>query len=226
MGWFDSRWMKEAKKELEIAERTFGPSHAEVAKALESVAWAHYLDTNIEMAEKTGERALAMQEKELDPDHPSVAHTLHSLGRFCDAQISKEVLKGVKGDVVLLQAVFKKQCLRYERCLAIREKAFEAEDPRWETDRDGVYVSPAEDVARTMSDLGYSYCGSVAVGHARESVETRTTGAMRETVDKGLRLLERALATQESIAHPDDHSLKETRWRLQDIRQARMGGEI
>jgi tetratricopeptide (TPR) repeat protein len=57
-------------------------------------------------------RALAIRQKSLGPDHPSVATSLQNLGRFYQ-------LQGRYADAELL----------YKRSLAIREKALDLNNP-------------------------------------------------------------------------------------------------
>lgn len=62
-----------ARKTLDLAETTFGPSHPEVAAALNNLAGLY---------DAQGQHALAIREKTLGPDHPRIAATLENMALF------------------------------------------------------------------------------------------------------------------------------------------------
>ncbi|AEP13144.1 tetratricopeptide repeat protein [Chloracidobacterium thermophilum] len=68
-----------AKKALEVAEKSVGPEHPNVAKSLNNLAYLYNAQGQYAQAEPLFRRALAIQEKALGPDHPDVATNLNNL---------------------------------------------------------------------------------------------------------------------------------------------------
>ena len=68
-----------AKKAIEIAERTYGPDHPNVATSLNNLASFYQDQGQYAEAEPLFKRSLAIREKALGPDHPSVAVSLKKL---------------------------------------------------------------------------------------------------------------------------------------------------
>ncbi len=78
---------------LKVAEKTYGPSHREVATALGNLAEYQRASGNYAEAETLQKRALLLDQKLLGAEHPDVAVDLNnlamlydSLGRYADAE--------------------------------------------------------------------------------------------------------------------------------------------
>ncbi len=69
---------------LKIAEKTYGPSHREVATALSNLAEYQRAQGNYTEAESLLKRSLAMDQKILGYEHPDVAVDLNNLGLLYD----------------------------------------------------------------------------------------------------------------------------------------------
>lgn len=94
------------QRAVSIAEQ-FGPNNGRLGLPLENLAEAYRLDGQPETAEPLYERALAIYEKTLGPQHPFVADTLSGLA-----------------DIYRDRHDFDKAESYYQRSLAIREKDF------------------------------------------------------------------------------------------------------
>lgn len=68
-----------AKQALQVAEKSFGPNHTDVALSLHNLAKLYYTQGQYAQAEPLYKRALAIQEKTLGTDHPIVASNLKNL---------------------------------------------------------------------------------------------------------------------------------------------------
>lgn len=90
---------------LEIRERELGPTHPEVASALNNLGETYRLQGDIETSLRLQERALAIYEEQLGPDHPNVAASLNNLGLIREARGELELARGL-----------------YERAMKIREE--------------------------------------------------------------------------------------------------------
>jgi tetratricopeptide (TPR) repeat protein len=66
---------------LELAEKTFGPNHANVAKSLDNLARLYSSHRKYADAELLYKRSLAIREKALGPEHPDVARSLNDLAK-------------------------------------------------------------------------------------------------------------------------------------------------
>ena len=62
-----------AKKALEVAEKSLGPDHPDVATSLNNLAELYRTQGQYAQAEPLYKRSLAISEKSLGPDHPDVA---------------------------------------------------------------------------------------------------------------------------------------------------------
>jgi serine/threonine-protein kinase len=71
--------MRAYQRELEVAERAFGPESMLTGKALSDLSIAFYDLGEYEKSIEVGERALALDEKTLGPHHPGVGETLSNL---------------------------------------------------------------------------------------------------------------------------------------------------
>ena len=65
------------QRALELAEKTFGPNHANVAKSLDTLARLYWDQRKYAEAEPLYKRSLAIREKALGPEHPDVANSLN-----------------------------------------------------------------------------------------------------------------------------------------------------
>src|ERR1017187_8745301 len=70
---------------LKIAEKTFGPSHREVATALSNLAEYQRAQGNYAEAESLLKRALVIDQKLLGTNHPDVAIDLNNLALLYDS---------------------------------------------------------------------------------------------------------------------------------------------
>ncbi len=68
-----------AKKALEVAEKTIGPNHPDVATNLNNLGELYRAQGQYAEAEPLYKRSLAIWEKALGPDHPDVAASLDNL---------------------------------------------------------------------------------------------------------------------------------------------------
>lgn len=84
-----SEAVKVTKEALEIAEKTFGPSHPSVATSLNNLALLYMEQGKYTEAEPLYKRALAIWEKALGPDHPDVAAVLENMAE-CYKKIGKD----------------------------------------------------------------------------------------------------------------------------------------
>ena len=82
-----------AQRALAILEKTRGPNHLDVARALNNLAAVYQEQGRYADAEPLYKRSLAIREKALGHDHPDVATTLSNLGsvyydqgRYADAE--------------------------------------------------------------------------------------------------------------------------------------------
>jgi len=64
---------------LELAERSFGPEHPDVATSLNRLAGLYRVQGRYGEAAPLYQRALAIRETALGPEHPNVADTLENL---------------------------------------------------------------------------------------------------------------------------------------------------
>ena len=101
-----------AKKALDIAEKTLGPDHPDVATSLNNLAGLYRAQGQYAKAEPLYQRSLAIREKTLGPDHPDVATSLNNLA-------------GLYQD----QGQYAKAEPLYQRSLAISEKALGPDHP-------------------------------------------------------------------------------------------------
>ena len=108
---------KIAKRALALAQRQFGPSHAEVAVALNNLAELYLAEGHYGEAEPLYKRALAIAEKALGPDHPHVGTCLDNL-----AELYRDEGRYAEAEPL------------YKRALAIAEKAFGPDHPDVGTD--------------------------------------------------------------------------------------------
>jgi tetratricopeptide (TPR) repeat protein len=68
-----------AKKALELAEKSVGPNHPDVATSLNNLAGIYRAQGQYAQAEPLYRRSLVIREKALGPDHPDVATSLRNL---------------------------------------------------------------------------------------------------------------------------------------------------
>ncbi len=78
--------IKTAEESLEMAERTFGPDHVNVATSLDSLAELYASQGRYSEAEPLYKRSLAIREKRLGPDHLDVATSLNNLAELYRSQ--------------------------------------------------------------------------------------------------------------------------------------------
>lgn len=91
------------QRALELAEKTFGPNHANVAKSLDNLAWLYRDQKKYAEAEPLFKSSLAIREKALGPEHPKVGRSLSHLaevyrktGKAEEASQLEERAKGIK----------------------------------------------------------------------------------------------------------------------------------
>ncbi len=96
----------DVERALAIHERTLGPDHPEVAKALANLGIIMAELGQLDVARTHYERSLAIRERAFGPDHPQVASALSNLGRIVHRQ-------GDLGEAMTL----------LEAALVIRERA-------------------------------------------------------------------------------------------------------
>ncbi len=77
---------KIAQEALEVAEKTFGADHPNLATSLNNLALLYQAQGEYAAAEPLHKRALAIREKALGPDHPQVAASLNNLAALYYAQ--------------------------------------------------------------------------------------------------------------------------------------------
>jgi tetratricopeptide (TPR) repeat protein len=70
------------QRALELAEKTFGPNHANVAESLDNLARLYWAQRKYAEAEPLFKRSLAIREKTLGPEHPKVARSLDYLAKL------------------------------------------------------------------------------------------------------------------------------------------------
>ena len=78
--------IKVAEKRLEMAERTFGPDHPNVATSLSNLAELYDSQGKYSEAEPLFKRSLAIREQALGPDDPDVAASLNNLAELYRSQ--------------------------------------------------------------------------------------------------------------------------------------------
>jgi serine/threonine-protein kinase len=76
----------DVERALAIHERTLGPDHPEVAKALANLGIIMAELGQLDVARTHYERSLAIRERAFGPDHPQVASALSNLGRIVHRQ--------------------------------------------------------------------------------------------------------------------------------------------
>jgi len=93
------------QRSLELAEKTFGPNHANVAQALHTLARLYWSQRKNVEAEPLSKRSLAIREKTLGPDHPDVGRSLSYLakvyrktGKAEEASRLEERAKAIKSE--------------------------------------------------------------------------------------------------------------------------------
>jgi hypothetical protein len=74
------------KRSLEIAEKTAGANHSEVASSLNNLAALYLLQSRYADAEPLLRRSLEVNEKALGKDHPNVAISMNNLAMLYDKQ--------------------------------------------------------------------------------------------------------------------------------------------
>jgi tetratricopeptide (TPR) repeat protein len=94
-----------AQRQLELAERQYGPDHPEVAKALHRLSLYPLTQGRYTEAEALSERALRIREKVSGPESPDLLEYLDQLVRVYRARGRNDDAEGLK-----------------KRALAIREK--------------------------------------------------------------------------------------------------------
>jgi tetratricopeptide (TPR) repeat protein len=102
-----------AKKALEVAEKSVGPDHPNVATTLNILAEIYREQRQYAQAEPLHRRALTIRENALGPDHPSVARSVNNL-----AVLYKNQGQYAQAEPLLMRA------------LAIQEKALGPEPSR------------------------------------------------------------------------------------------------
>src|SRR5262249_32587335 len=75
-----------ARQGVASRERTLGPDHLDVIRAVSSLATLYLLSGRYAEAEPLYQRSLAIREKALGPDHPAVAESLNNLAGLYDSQ--------------------------------------------------------------------------------------------------------------------------------------------
>ncbi len=82
-----------ARKDLELSEKEFGPTHPNTGSGLNKLASLYYAQGRYADAEPLYERALAIAAKALGPEHPEFATSLNNLaelyrdqGRYAEAE--------------------------------------------------------------------------------------------------------------------------------------------
>ncbi len=98
--------IEKARKALDVAEKTQGPDHPDVAISLSGLAVIYYKQGRYAQVEPLYQRALVINEKALGSDHLEVALVLNNLAELYHTQ-----------------GQHMKAELLYQRALAIREKA-------------------------------------------------------------------------------------------------------
>jgi len=78
---FDSA-IQTARKALEVAEKTFGPEHANVAESLDNLAVYLQAENKFDEAERLYERALKIIEKSFGPESEYLGIFLNYLSNF------------------------------------------------------------------------------------------------------------------------------------------------
>ena len=102
--------LENLERARELQERTFGSTYSELPRVLNNIAIVHWSKGDEAAARPYFERALAIWEEHLGPDHPQVAGTLTNLG-------------------MLFYKTEPERARPYERALAIREKALDPDHP-------------------------------------------------------------------------------------------------
>ena len=93
-----------AQRALSLAEKTWGPSHLDVANCLINLASLYFSLEDYAHAEPLLQRALAIREKALGTQHPDVAYSLTNLGDLYRA----------KGDYLRAEELLKRALTMYE----------------------------------------------------------------------------------------------------------------
>ncbi len=143
-----------ARRALELAEKLYGPEHANVGTLLNRLAWLYKSQGSYDDAEPLYQRALTIAEKALGPQHLDVGDALNNLallyyfqGRYSEAEplyqralaIAEKALgpdhPHVGASLNNLAALYKAQGrygeaeALYQRALAIGEKAQGSDNP-------------------------------------------------------------------------------------------------
>src|SRR5436309_11103034 len=74
------------RRALDVAERTFGPDHPNVALSLNNLAALYITQSQYAQAEPLYKRSLAIKEKALGADHPDVAVSVYKLAELYNTQ--------------------------------------------------------------------------------------------------------------------------------------------
>jgi class 3 adenylate cyclase/tetratricopeptide (TPR) repeat protein len=157
-----------AQSVVKFCESHHGPDHVETARALTNLARVLVQLSELEMAEPTLRRALAIQELALGPEHPDTARTLAVLGGYFQG----------RGDYAAAEPFLR-------RALAVRERVLGLEDP--------LTLGTLEIVAHVVAELGRldeAEAMSRRVLQARE----RTLGPEATMTAEALRGLSEVLA--------------------------------
>ena len=94
-----------AKKALEVAEKSLGPNHPDVATSLTNLAMLYTAQGQYAQAEPLYKRALAIVEKALGPDHPSVAASLENLAALYRATKRDEEAETLEQRAARIRAI-------------------------------------------------------------------------------------------------------------------------
>ena len=213
------RWLSEAEAES-------GPDSLETAYALDALATALFVVKVTEIPEKRqmAERALAIREKSLGPEHLDVARSLYTLGR------------------ILWQAgEYKEAKNTWERALAIREKALGPTHA-------AVRILLAN-LAAVLTDMG-DCAAALPLAERYVALLEKAYSPEHAFFGRGLnvlfraqycagnftearRVLERALAIKEKASGPEHASVASDRinlgqllWEIGDLTEAKRNYEL
>ena len=94
-----------AKKALEVAEKSVGTDHPDVATSLNNLAELYTTRGQYAQAEPLYKRSLAIMEKALGPDHPNVATGLENLAAIYRATKRDEEAETLEQRVARIRAI-------------------------------------------------------------------------------------------------------------------------
>ena len=200
-----------AQNVVEFCERQHGSEHIETARALTNLARIAVLQRDMDVAEPTLRRALAIQERELGAEHLDTVRTIAVLGGFYQG----------RGDYAAAEPLFR-------RVLEVRERALGTDHPlTLGTLRLLTYVlkeldnlDEAEALGRRLWQAHQRTAGEAALATVSAIAMVGEVLAKKGAHDEAEPLLRRALSVQEEGQGAEDPDTGLTAWHLAETLRA------